>query len=464
MTFSHALAALWPKPKRICKAFLKLIIPFFVSLYLYFYSSLSFAQPRQDGEAGVKGPFSQTYAIGQQLPDEFWEQLHRLYLGEKLETITLESFKGKALILDFWATWCTSCLKAMPKIDSIASRFEGALAVLPVTSESAPKVAAFMNRNDLFTRLELPTLIADSILARQFPHQFIPHYVWIDARGYVRGITSSDDINTQNITSLLSETESTFGSIPIDYTHPVFVGKGGGYGSFFSDTIQGDIAYLNKTRRSKSGKIYSRLFLNVTLETLVSNIAKEAFKANQLPHAAFPIIWDQLMKERQQKFTYEIVLPEHERMPIGKYMLEDLNRFSPYRFSIEKRSVDCLVLTRIPKSENFDKALSSSGKQTDRSLLEQGYGKLTNQAVSILLQAVRGHHDAESFLLDDTGIEGKIDITLDLTQNLKGINKQLAKYGMQLNPETRRLDAFVVKAKADQGFGQIQSSEPIVSP
>jgi len=35
--------------------------------------------------------------------------------------VNLEDFKGKLLILNFWATWCAPCREEMPSLDSLQS-------------------------------------------------------------------------------------------------------------------------------------------------------------------------------------------------------------------------------------------------------------------------------------------------------------------------------------------------------
>ena len=35
--------------------------------------------------------------------------------------VDLDDFKGKLIILNFWATWCTPCREEMPSLDSLQS-------------------------------------------------------------------------------------------------------------------------------------------------------------------------------------------------------------------------------------------------------------------------------------------------------------------------------------------------------
>ena len=41
-------------------------------------------------------------------------------VGEK---ITLADFRGRVLLLNFWATWCAPCIKEMPSLDKLQAKF-----------------------------------------------------------------------------------------------------------------------------------------------------------------------------------------------------------------------------------------------------------------------------------------------------------------------------------------------------
>jgi len=57
--------------------------------------------------------------------------------------IELAKFRGKVVVLDFWATWCTGCLEALPHLQSIASDADMAqrgLVMLAVNEEEKPQI------------------------------------------------------------------------------------------------------------------------------------------------------------------------------------------------------------------------------------------------------------------------------------------------------------------------------------
>jgi thiol-disulfide isomerase/thioredoxin len=55
-------------------------------------------------------------------------------------------FKGKAMLINFWATWCAPCVKEMPSLDRLqAAMAKDRFIVLPLSLDgpSRPKVAPF---------------------------------------------------------------------------------------------------------------------------------------------------------------------------------------------------------------------------------------------------------------------------------------------------------------------------------
>lgn len=58
----------------------------------------------------------------------------------------LSDFKGKVILLNFWATWCTPCVKEMPSLDRLQAAFakdKFLIVPLSIDGPTKPKVAPF---------------------------------------------------------------------------------------------------------------------------------------------------------------------------------------------------------------------------------------------------------------------------------------------------------------------------------
>ncbi|MCE7795584.1 TlpA family protein disulfide reductase [Sphingobium sufflavum] len=66
--------------------------------------------------------------------------------------VTLDSFRGRPVLVNLWATWCGPCVAEMPMLDRLAAQYKGkGLAVLTVSQDTgeAGAITAFFARNKL---------------------------------------------------------------------------------------------------------------------------------------------------------------------------------------------------------------------------------------------------------------------------------------------------------------------------
>ena len=106
------------------------------------------------------------------------------FQAETGETVTFADFKGDALLVNFWATWCAPCLKEMPSINTLAGAMSGRpfrVLTISVDRGGAGKPRAFLDKIGA-THLGL-FLDPKMTLAREIGAIGLPVTVLVDRQG-----------------------------------------------------------------------------------------------------------------------------------------------------------------------------------------------------------------------------------------------------------------------------------------
>ena len=122
---------------------------------------------------------------------------------------SLAAYRGKVVLLNFWATWCPPCQREMPSMERLRLKMAGRpLEIVALNSaESAQEVRAFLTK----VKLGFPVwLDSDAGNTRRWKVFALPTSFLLDAQGRVRfvltGPTEWDEGEAlQNVESLLAE-------------------------------------------------------------------------------------------------------------------------------------------------------------------------------------------------------------------------------------------------------------------
>ncbi|MFH1759752.1 MAG: TlpA disulfide reductase family protein, partial [bacterium] len=168
-------------------------------IILFVYSNRPGEQKRVEEKAPVKAEeYRQTTkppALGM-APDIIVEDFN----GNKVK---LSDFRGKVVMLNFWATWCPPCRNEMPSIEMLLNKMKGKDFVIMAVSmgEEKDKVKKFIEDNDYTFPIYLDK---DRSASSKYSVTGIPTTLLIDNNGSIsyKKVGSEDWVSTENLSRI----------------------------------------------------------------------------------------------------------------------------------------------------------------------------------------------------------------------------------------------------------------------
>jgi len=398
--------------------------------------------------------------IGDPVPNLSFETV----LYHSSSTARLSDFKGKLIILDFWATWCASCLHAFPKMDSLQNIFKDQLKIILVncksTNDDLERVQAFFTRWQSRTGkpLSLTTIVSDTITEKLFPHQVIPHYVWIDKNGKVLAITSSEEVTADNIRSVIA------GGHPAitmkkdqDQGRPLFSSEDlplsglKGYSVLVKGWFEG--LPSGSKIREREGVVCGRAMTNTSLLDMYRTIAGEIDpSAGSKRFMVFTDDSSGLFAPdggteprdswyKDHAFSLDVIVPIENASHLYERMLSVLNESSGYSGKFEKRKMKCWRLI----ADSTGQLKTAGGKPMNR-LWDKEKPSLTSSNLSVLANYLNNLPAVKELVVNGTGFTANVDLQFDGPfSDWSSIRKNLSRYGLRLQREERVIKVFVIR-------------------
>jgi len=127
------------------------------------------------------------------------------------ELKNIDELKGKAVVLEFWATWSAPSVENIPHLNALTEKFSGKPVVfISVTDESEASVEAFLKYKPI------KGWVATGAYAwtlRSFRVEARPHTVLLDKELNVVALTSPSEVTAEKISALIAgvpESSPTF--------------------------------------------------------------------------------------------------------------------------------------------------------------------------------------------------------------------------------------------------------------
>lgn len=381
--------------------------------------------------------YAQPLQVGDKVPDIVLENVLLPAMPDIVaKNVQLSSFKNKIILLDFWATWCGSCIVTFPKYESLQKKYKDKLQIIMVTHEQISRVQRFLKNRPMQLNVAVDTTES---FRKYFEYRSIPHVILIDRQGIVKAITHTDEIKEKiiedtwagNYISLPLKKDFMEFSFKVDY----FNADSTINTSFnLQPAMEGFPAYYKfgegvfKNRRismiNHTIDAMYRVAYKVTYERTVYEVDKSEFDT----------------KKGGNKYCLDVIVPKEAENNLYKTIQDKLPELFDANVKLEKRKISVHVLKKNTEIITFKKSNELNDFYSGKSNEFTGNGlKITALAEYLEKFGLLG-----TPVVDETGIEGRYDIHLEWESGKKGAVKEaFLKAGFVLEKTEREIEVLV---------------------
>jgi len=374
--------------------------------------------------------------IGKKAPDLTFGKI----LNSNLTTGKLSEFRtNKILILEYWGTFCSSCIASFPHLEELQRKFTNDLQVITITTDSEKRIEQFLKKG----KLNLPVAIDENgQLSTAFPHRVVPHTVLIDKEGIVRAITEPTKITDELITKIINQQSVTIQEkkdLNFDPQKPLSAFGNINFQLTITPYQEGFPSYAT-TEGSETYK--NRIFATNLTATSLYEFAYQfpaLIKTDVEISDSSKVKWS-----KENAICFELILPDELADRRFEIMKEQLDIYFGYKAKVEKREKHIKILQRI-KGATIN--LKESAKDATPSGMSSGAG-LSIKALGINILADFIQSQLNFPVIDETNLNGKYDIDVPwYNENPNQIYKELKKLGLELIDGKRKIEVLVIKDK-----------------
>lgn len=410
----------------------------FTLLLIAFYAYNAF------GQQGVSKDLSKALHI----TDNFVPPEEVKLMRGSLNKMDWQAFANKIIILDFFDTYCTACIKAMPKLQELQNKLGDKIQIFTVTWQDKQTMEQFFKTNKYLRKhkVNLPIIYSDTMLKSMFPHAGIPH-VAIIYKGKVQAITMTEFITEENLLKLYKS-----GNIQLPLKNDFGTGDlSGKLGAVGTDMKAGVIisGFQNGVPSYKHGIVmdtdsltgkFKTSFYNLPVLMALQATWSRIKKPTYIPRP------ERIVLKVKDKTSYQDLKNEgetwlqkqgvsYERFDWVKrsdslqaiVLLNDLHNYFGLKSYFEMKEMDCLLLRTCPVEPYHGPEIKDAFNYENSSVL------------ATFLDISYQFPPAVDLAKSNTKMK------IGGYQDLEGLNRQLRAYGMEAKIEKYSVEVFVVE-------------------
>jgi thiol-disulfide isomerase/thioredoxin len=370
--------------------------------------------------------------LGKQVPNYTFKNI----LNSKESEMSIQDLKGKTVILEFWATWCSPCIPAMKKLDSLQKKFEDKIEIITISAERNEQLEKFIKSSNTSLRI-----VSDSTHTANFKYKTIPHSIIIDKNGIVRAITSPENINVNVIENLISNNEIELDLKDDFYIDPNLKVKT--IKTFANSDYRIELKSFDQEKRS-GRRILKDIEGNINgIEMWNSNIPRLYQTLFDVASYHRVIYKDSLSEndfpnDNKNRYNMTIEVSNKYQSEWKNIGINFLNKNFDVHAKMGVDTLDCYVLN------NIDNIIKESNS-VESEYMSMGF-ILRSKKIKISRLAKYLENFTGLPVLDKTNLNGEYDIELDWQGiDFKTLHPELKKYGLKLEKSDKKLPVKVMK-------------------
>jgi uncharacterized protein (TIGR03435 family) len=341
-----------------------------------------------------------------------------------------EELKGKAVVVEFWATWCGGCVDNIPHMNDLAEKFKSApVQFISITDETdVDLVKRFLVRHPMRGWVAFD---AGEATFERFGIEGRPQTLLVSPAGMVQAITNPISVTHQVLEDLLAGKPLNFPELG---TGPVLGLEPNAPPPLLQVLIRpaAPVEVSGMSPGGMTGKDGRYGWYGMTLRRILSD-------AYDVPEARV----DAPRWCSQVKYDFSVVTPQHEealRWLLLKQALE-----SGFQMHVHKEGKEASVYILRKRTGEQPKVQAATSKE-GTSHWDAQKGELQAMGMSIERIAQVAHSVLDSEVINETGLTGRYDFDLKWDGKLPAsiiaaIREQL---GLELVEGHRKLEHLVV--------------------
>jgi len=370
--------------------------------------------------------------IGKEVPNYRFTNI----LNSSEKNLSIGDLKGKVVILEFWATWCTPCIPAMKKLDTLQTQFKDDLEIITVSPDDKKRLERFIKTTQTKLRVAHDTAHQNS-----FKYKKIPHSIIIDKEGIVRAITAPENINKKVIEELLTVNKIALKVKNDFYIDPLLEVEN-------LKAISNSDYRIEFTGYDQKKRAGSKLLINID-----GNINGIEMWNNTLPRlyqSLFDIpssnrlvfkdglSYDDFASKKEDLYNLTIEVSREKNNKWRQIGIDFLNQYFESNARRSTKKMLCYVL------KNEGNILKKSNSEESDYMFMGPIFKMKKQKMKKLTGYLEGYRGAP--IVDQTNLTEVYDLNLDWQEESpETLLRELKKYGLTLEKSKTKIPVEVIE-------------------